>query len=123
MSWPLQDRGRDPTPIVHVTGWAPRPAWMGVKRKSQLHWGLSRLHRRGLVRGFISIPFPSLARLSAVDWPSWKGERHERFSDVSSVETFYVPINLVSTSVWILSSWVQLSKSTSAWGRSLELLD
>ena len=83
---------------------------------------LSRLRRRGLVRGFISIPFPSLARLSAVDWPSWKSERHERFSEASSVETFYVPITLVSTPVWILSSWVQLSESTSARGRSEELL-
>jgi len=79
-------------------------------------------HRSGLVRGYISIPFPSLARLSTDDWPSWKSERHERFSEVSSVETFHVPITLVSTPVWILSSWVQLSESTSARGRSEELL-
>ena len=69
-----------------------------------------------------SFPSLSLARLSAVDWPSWKSERHERFPEVSSVETFYVPITLISTPVWILSSRVQLSESTSARGRSLELL-
>jgi len=38
------------------------------------------------------------------------------------METFYVPITIVSTPVWILSSWVQLSEFTSAQGRSLELL-
>jgi len=50
-------------------------------------------------------------------------ERHERLSEVSSVETFYVPITLISTPVWILSSRVQLSESTSARVRILELLD
>jgi len=34
----------------------------------------------------------------------------------------FVPITLVSTSVLIFSSWVQLSDSTSARGRSEELL-
>jgi len=50
-------------------------------------------------------------------WKAWT-----LFSEVSSMETFYVPITLVSTSVCILSSWVQLSESTSARGRSEELL-
>ena len=36
------------------------------------------------------------------------------------MENFYVPITLVSTPVWILSSWVQLSESTSARDRNEE---
>ena len=83
---------------------------------------MSRLHKRGLVRGFISINFPSLARLSAVDWPSWKSERHERFSEGFLCGKVFVSITLVSTPVWISSSRVQLSESTSARSRSEELL-
>ena len=32
----------------------------------------------GLVRGFISSPLSFLIRLSSVDWPSWRSERHGR---------------------------------------------
>jgi len=38
------------------------------------------------------------------------------------VEKFYVPITLVSTPVWILSSCFQLFESTSARDRNGELL-
>ena len=32
----------------------------------------------GLIRGFISSPLSFLKRVSSVDWPSWRSERHGR---------------------------------------------
>ena len=76
---------------------------------------------KGPVRGFISSPLSFPVRLSSVDWPSWRSKRHER-----SFQRFPLRKRLLSYSCFnsclIFSSWVQLSDSTSAWGRSEELL-
>jgi len=76
----------------------------------------------GLVQSFITSPLSFLIRLSSVDWPSWRSERNGRnFCEVSSGEKTFVSLTLISTPVLIFSSWVQLSDSTSARGRSEEL--
>ena len=48
-----------------------------------LQWDLNQLYcscepstLEGLVRGFISTPLSFVKRLSSVDWPSWRSERH-----------------------------------------------
>jgi len=75
----------------------------------------------GLVRSFILSPLSFLIRLSSVDWPSWRSERHwsrfSRFPLGKNVCHDHTCFN----SYFDLSSWVQLSESTSARGRSEEL--
>ena len=75
----------------------------------------------GLRLHFLPFFFPCKAIacwLAIVEkWRAWA-----LFSEISSVEKCYVPITLVSIHVWILWSWVQLSESTSARGRSEKLL-
>jgi hypothetical protein len=62
------------------------PDWLWWWRHTRLlQWDLNQLYcscepsaLEGLVRGFISTPLSFVKRLSSVDWPSWRSERHGR---------------------------------------------
>jgi len=72
----------------------------------------------GLLRSFTLSPLSFLIRLLSVDWPSWRSEKHwpsfSRFPLGKSPFHHHSCFN----SYFDLSSWVQLSDSTSARGLS-----
>jgi len=73
-----------------------------------------------LVRSFIFSPLSFLIRLLSVDWPSWRSERHWPSFSRFPLGKSFCHDHTCFNSYFDLSSWVQLSDSTFARGRSEE---